>query len=183
MQLAETVQQEARQRIVLCDLNWVRLLYVRLALAQFFDHPATHHHLKAFRRVEVDYAPGFRSTALLLVGWLAGQLGWERAAANSPDLWLRKNDNSRELQVSLTEKKGEPISACRIRTDLAEFKVEHRRGADLLDVFFGRAGGRKMQQLLPAAKNDIVSLLSDELMRCGPHRVYLRAVSKVRELM
>src|SRR6266849_4176444 len=44
MRLVETAQQEAKQRIVLCDLNWTRLDKVRCAIAQFFDHPASHHH-------------------------------------------------------------------------------------------------------------------------------------------
>ncbi|PYJ94214.1 MAG: hypothetical protein DME62_05980, partial [Verrucomicrobia bacterium] len=42
MRLVECAQQEAKQRIVLCDLNWTRLDKIRLALAQFFDHPASH---------------------------------------------------------------------------------------------------------------------------------------------
>src|SRR6266702_6640734 len=44
MSLVETAQQEARQRVVLCDLNWTRLDKVRFAIAQFFDHPAWHDH-------------------------------------------------------------------------------------------------------------------------------------------
>src|SRR5437867_12476527 len=43
MRLVESAQQEAKQRIVLCDLTWTRLDKVRFALAQFFDHPASHH--------------------------------------------------------------------------------------------------------------------------------------------
>src|SRR3954467_7693606 len=70
----ETAQAEAKQRIVLCDLNWTRLVQVRLAVAQFFDPPVTHARLEEIEKVEIDYAPGFRSTALLLAGWLAAQL-------------------------------------------------------------------------------------------------------------
>ncbi len=40
MERVETAQAEAKQRIVLCDLNWTRLVQFRLAIAQFFDHPA-----------------------------------------------------------------------------------------------------------------------------------------------
>ncbi len=40
-----------------------------------------------------------------------------------------------------------------------------------------------MRQRLPAQKNDIVELVQEELMRGGPHRVYLRAVEKVRDLL
>ena len=78
MELVEPPQEEARQRIVLCDLNWMRLVHLRIALAQFFDHPVTHHHLEEINALEIEHAPGFRSTALLLVGWLAAQLEWER---------------------------------------------------------------------------------------------------------
>src|SRR2546421_2515337 len=76
MHLVESAQQEAKQRIVLCDLNWTRLDAFRFALAQFFDHPASHHNFAKIRRVRIDFAPGFRSTALLFAGWLAAQLSW-----------------------------------------------------------------------------------------------------------
>ena len=183
MRLVETAQKEARQRIVLCDLNWIRLLHLRLALAQFFDHPITHHHLKEFRRLEIEHAPGFRSTALLLIGWLAGQLGWEGSDDASPNFWLSAEDRAREIEVTLQEKEGEPISLCRITSERAEFRIEHKAGADLLELYFGRVNGRKMQQVLPAGKNELVELLREELMRGGPHRVYLRAVGKVRQFV
>jgi glucose-6-phosphate dehydrogenase assembly protein OpcA len=182
MRLVETAQKEARQRIVLCDLNWVRLVHLRLALAQFFDHPATHHHLDEIKALEIDHAPEFRSTALLLVGWMAGQLGWLRS---DQSLGFRKKEakGERKIKLTLREKPGEPIGACQITTDAAEFRVEHKPGADLLDVFFGRTEGRKMRQVLPAGKNEAVELVQEELMRGGPHRVYLRAVEQVRDLL
>ncbi|MDQ3546408.1 MAG: glucose-6-phosphate dehydrogenase assembly protein OpcA [Verrucomicrobiota bacterium] len=185
MQLVEAAQHEARHRIVLCDLNWERLVHLRLALAQFFDHPVTHHHLDEIKALEIEHAPGFRSTALLLVGWLAGQLQWERSRGKTKSLGFTKETEAgpRKINVALQEKKGEPISACQLTTDSAEFRIEHRKGADLLDVFFGRTTGRKMRQMLPAGKNDIVELVQEELMRGGPHRVYLRAVEKVRQLL
>jgi hypothetical protein len=40
-----------------------------------------------------------------------------------------------------------------------------------------------MPQLMPAGSNDLVSLMSEELMRGGPHHVYLRAVNCVRDLL
>ncbi|MEO8043287.1 MAG: glucose-6-phosphate dehydrogenase assembly protein OpcA [Spartobacteria bacterium] len=185
MRLVEAAQKEARHRIVLCDLNWERLVHLRLALAQFFDHPVTHHHLDEIKSLEIEHAPEFRSTALLLVGWLAGQLQWERNRGKTDSLGFSKEteDGRRKIGVVLREKKGEPISACHLTTDSAEFRIEHRAGADLLDVFFGRTAGRKMKQMLPAGKNDVVELVREELMRGGPHRVYLRAVEKVRDLL
>src|SRR5213596_229367 len=39
MRLVESAEEEAKQRMVFCDLNWTRLDNVRFAIAQFFDHP------------------------------------------------------------------------------------------------------------------------------------------------
>ena len=185
MKLVETAQEEARQRIVLCDLNWVRLVHLRIALAQFFDHPATHHHLAEIKTLEIAHAPGFRSTALLLVGWLAGQLDWEATAGSGRSLGFVHctKEGKGEITISLQEMEGEPISSCRLTTASADFHVVHRPGADLLDVSFGRTGGRHMAQVLPAGENSLVELVKEELMRGGPHRVYLRAVQQVRALL
>src|SRR5881275_2343221 len=76
LQLLDEAREEAKQRIVLCDLNWMRLVQVRLAIAQFFDTPAGQEQLANISRVEITHAPQYRSTALLLTGWLAAQLGW-----------------------------------------------------------------------------------------------------------
>jgi glucose-6-phosphate dehydrogenase assembly protein OpcA len=185
MKLVQTAQEEARQRIVLCDLNWVRLVHLRIALAQFFDHPVTHHHLDELAAVEIAHAPGFRSTALLLAGWLAAQLDWENRSGSSDLLGFEKKREDEEkpqpIKVTFLEKTGEPIGCVTVTSATAEFRVAHKEGADLLDVRFGRKGGRQMQQLLPAGKSDTVSLVQEELMRGGPHRVYLRALEKVRE--
>ena len=70
-----------------------------------------------------------------------------------------------------------------VRSKTAEFVVAQKEGADLLDVSFGRTGGRQMQQVFPAGKSDLASLVQEELMRGGPHRVYLRAVEKVRAFL
>ena len=185
MDLVRTAQEEARQRIVLCDLNWVRLVQVRIALAQFFDHPITHHHLDELTAVEIEHAPGFRSTALLLAGWLAAQLEWENGRGQGDSLGFEREfkGKTRQIEVKLREKPGEPISRVVVRSESAEFQVLHKEGADLLEVTFGRTGGRHMEQRLPAGKSDFVSLVQEELMRGGPHRVYLRAVEKVRPFL
>jgi glucose-6-phosphate dehydrogenase assembly protein OpcA len=178
MQRVETAQAEAKQRIVLCDLNWTRLVQLRLALAQFFDHPASHCHFDEIESVEIEFAPGFRSTALLLAGWLAGQLRWDAAKQSGKDALSFSGQKGNEIKVALSEKAGEPIGRCAVRCGSAEFVVAHAENADLLDV---AAGQRKCR--MPAGRNDIVRLMSEELMRGGPHRVYLRAMNCVREFL
>ena len=178
MERVETAQAEAKHRIVLCDLNWTRLMQVRLAIAQFFDHPATHAHFDEIDSVEIDFAPGFRSTALLLAGWLAAQLSWSDGKRQGNNALTFRGGKDKEIGVSLQEKAGEPVGRCAIRCGSLEFKIAHSPNADLLDV---AAAARSCR--MPAGCNQPVRLMSEELMRGGPHKVYLRAMNCVREFL
>jgi len=183
MRLVESAEQEANQRIVLCDLNWTRLDNVRFALAQFFDHPASHHHFAKIKTVRIDFAPGFRSTAVLFAGWLAAQLDWRSQKIDAANRLQFVSPSDRKIDVELRERSGEPISEVAMQTPEVEFLVAHAKCGDLLEVSRGKPGEKRAPQLMPAGKNDPVSLMSEELMRGGPHHVYLHAVDRVRDLL
>jgi glucose-6-phosphate dehydrogenase assembly protein OpcA len=183
MRLLESAEQEANQRIVLCDLNWTRLDNVRFALAQFFDHPASHHHFAEINSVRIDFAPGFRSTAMLFAGWLAAQLNWRSERTNAANKFSFVSSSGGKIEVELCERPGEPIGEVAVATPEVEFLVVHGKCGDLLEVSRGKPSEKRMPQLMPAGKNDPVSLMSEELMRGGPHHVYLHAVNRVRDLL
>jgi glucose-6-phosphate dehydrogenase assembly protein OpcA len=178
MERVETAQADAKQRIVLCDLNWTRLVQIRLGIAQFFDSPASHARFAEIDSVEIDFAPEYRSTALLLSGWLAAQLHWSIGGKTKGNALSFRNEEGKTIKVSLREKAGEPIGRCAIRCGSLEFKVTHKENVDLLDVAVGERSCR-----MPAGQNDQVGLMKEELMRGGPHRVYLRAMNCVRDLL
>jgi glucose-6-phosphate dehydrogenase assembly protein OpcA len=179
----EAAQAEAKQRIVLCDLNWTRLVQLRLAIAQFFDHPGSHHRFEEIETIEIDFAPGSRSTAVLLAGWLASQLHWTLEKDSKGDSLVFHGRKSRTIQVTLREKEGELISRCVLNCGAIQYRVEHAPNADLLEVAANDSSQKGMSKLMPAGSNDPVRLMSEELMRCGPHRVYLRAMNVVRPVL
>jgi glucose-6-phosphate dehydrogenase assembly protein OpcA len=183
MRLLESAEQEANQRIVLCDLNWTRLDSVRFALAQFFDHPASHHNFAKINRLRIDFAAGFRSTAALFAGWLAAQLNWRSEKAEAANKLSFVSPSNQKIDVELRERPGEPISEVAMQTPDVEFLVTHAKCGDLLEVSRGKPGDKHMPQLMPAGKNDPVSLMSAELARGGPHHVYVHAVNRVRDLL
>jgi glucose-6-phosphate dehydrogenase assembly protein OpcA len=183
MRLLESAEEEANQRIVPCDLNWTRLDSVRFALAQFFDHPASHHNFAKIKSVRIDFAPGFRSTAVLFAGWLAAQLDWRNQKMDEPNKLQFVSPADRKIDVELRECPGEPIGRVAMATPDVEFLVAHAKCGDLLEVSRGKPGEKRMPQLMPAGKNDPVSLMSEELMRGGPHHIYLHAVNRVRDLL
>jgi hypothetical protein len=70
-----------------------------------------------------------------------------------------------------------------LATPEVEFLVTHAQCGDLLEVSRAKPGEKRMPQLMPAGKNDPVSLMSEELMRGGLHHVYLHAVNSVSDLL
>ena len=183
MQLVETAQREAKQRIVLCDLNWTRLVHFRLAFAQFFDHPASHHHFDEIENGSVVFGRGYRSTAILFVGWLAARLGWEISQALTSERLDLKNRAGKSLRIDLQEKEGPAISSFMAQSGGLEFCVNIASCGDLLEVCRGARGENHTHQLLPSGESDPVALVTEELMRGGPHQVYLSAIEKVRSLL
>jgi len=183
MRRVETAQQEAKQRIVLCDLNWTRLDKVRYAIAQFFDHPASHHHFVEMENVAVDFAPGFKSTAILLIGWLAAQLKWKtnQPAMNGSCRFL--DGNNRKIDIELRERAGSPIGEVVINSHGIKFCITPAKCEDLLEVSRSGENETALPQMMPAQSNDPVELITQELLRGGPHRVYLSALNCVRTLL
>ncbi len=182
LRLLDRAQAELKERVILCDLNWTRLLHLRRALAQFFDHPVSHRHFNNFNRVEIDFAPGYRSTALLFTGWISAQLNWTREEKAKRETLRFQNETGKTIDVVLAEKKGEPIGRCLLHADTREYRLEHPAGTDLLDVSLGKPGQDGMHQLMPALENNPVALMHEELMRGGARRIYLRALECVRDL-
>jgi glucose-6-phosphate dehydrogenase assembly protein OpcA len=183
MRLVETAEQEAKQRIVLCDLNWTRLDRVRYAIAQFFDHPASHHHFSEMESMTVNFAPGYKSTAILLIGWLSAQLKWKTSQQSMNGSCRFLDTNKRKIDIELREKPGAPIGEVVLNSRSVKFCVTPAKCGDLLEISRSGENESAQPQMMPAQSNDPVDLMTQELLRGGPHQVYLRAVSSVRGLL
>jgi len=184
MRLIETAEQEAKQRIILCDLNWTRLDKVRYAIAQFFDHPASHHHFVEMENVTVDFAPGFKSTAILLIGWLGAQLNWKTNQQEMNGSCRFLDATNRKVDIELRERPGKPIGQVILNSTTVKFRVAPAKCGDLLEI--SRSGTKEesgLPQMMPGQSNDAVDLMTEELLRGGAHRVYLHAINRVRRLL
>jgi glucose-6-phosphate dehydrogenase assembly protein OpcA len=184
MRRAEAAHAEADERMVFCDLNWTRLVHVRLALAQFFDTPTAQEHLANVERVEIVIAPNYRSTGLLLAGWLTAQLGWTLVEAPDETAIGFFSCAGEMVRVTIEERHGAPIGRCGLFTRGAnEFHVVNLTDSNLLEASAYTAARKRLHHLMPAGRSEPVALVKEELMRGGPHRVYRRAVNAVRELL
>jgi glucose-6-phosphate dehydrogenase assembly protein OpcA len=183
LHLVETAQREAKQRIVLCDLNWTRLDRIRYAVAQFFDHPASHHHFSEIETVEIDFAPGFKLTALLLAGWLGAQLNWALQDGERGNAFKFADPAGHRIAIQLRERGDAPIGKVVLHSRGTEFRAARAECGDFVEVSRQAPNEKPFPQLMPSQSNDPVSLMTQELMRGGPHHVYLRAINCIRELL
>src|SRR5207253_261635 len=159
------------------------LVLSRLAFAQFFYHPGSHHHFHEIENGSIIFGNEFRSAAILFVGWLAAQLGWEIRNGKKSNQVELENSAGKPIRINLQEKGDVPIASFTAQSHEIEFQVMQADCGDLLEVCRGKLGEAQARQVLPSSENDPVKLMSEELMRGGPHHVYLRAVEKVRTLL
>ncbi|PYL10983.1 MAG: hypothetical protein DMF48_09240, partial [Verrucomicrobia bacterium] len=139
--------------------------------------------LAKISKVRIYFAPGFRSTAVLFVGWLGAQLNWHIDEVKSSGELRFTRASRQHIDVDLRERNGEPVHEIALTSGDVEFRVTYAHCGDLLEVSRIHNDENRVPQLMPAGNNDPVGLISEELIRGGPHRVYLNALNCVRDLL
>jgi glucose-6-phosphate dehydrogenase assembly protein OpcA len=177
-ELLRTSIEPVSPRMTLCDLNWTRSLYLRQAVAQIFDHPEFLGELDSVNTVEIVHAPGMRSTALLLTGWLGAQLKWFYEGGDPSTLRFRDSRGS-GIPVMLREEPGRALGGITLNAGTTSFAVGHQEGSSFLHADIRLSGEGAVHYLMPGGKDDLVCLLDDELMSGGKHKVYLKAVETI----
>lgn len=170
-----------KPRLILCDLNWTRLLYWRQAMARTFEHPENREHLGRIESVEISHAPGFRTTAALLAGWLIAQMGWKMDRAEQQTLHLFSE--STPVDIFFHELSGPSINKVVLKSSDAEFAFRRQSDGDYLHTDVFTHLGRENHHLLPAAPENLLELLNQELMSGGHHEVYLKALTAAQSLL
>ena len=106
-----------------------------------------------------------------------------RSEKNAGPIELENSDGE-TVRIQLQEKGDDaPIASFTAQSHGIEFQVTQADCGDLLEICRGKLNEVPARQVLPSSENDPVKLMSEELMRGGPHHVYLRAVEKVRALL
>jgi len=169
----------AAPRMVLCDLNWGRSLFLRQAIAQIFESPDNLAQLKAIKRVSLSYAPGYRTTASLVVGWMISQLNWHLESI------CKDNISFDCLGLELHETEGAPISECTLSSEdsSANFSLKREKDSPFWHAAICRPDGCDRHHLFPAGEDDALTLLDEELMLGGKHLVYLKALAAAESIL
>lgn len=171
---------ETKARLTLRDLNWTRSLYFRQALSQIFDHPENLPHLRDLTHVTVTSAKENRSTALLLLGWLATQLAW---TLESTEPTTFSDKEGQKIVAELKDAPGDALSGIVLSCDHASFSLHRDPGSHYLHAELNLPDGRRYHHLFPAGPDKIVDLLDEEMSRASTDRIYLRVLTGIERLL
>jgi glucose-6-phosphate dehydrogenase assembly protein OpcA len=181
------------------DMSWGRLTPWRELVAQFFDAPAMVPHLYEAQRLTIDYtAPQDdaleQPVLLLMLGWLASRLGWQRAGApeSGPgrvSFALRRADGAPLAAAFRWVAPGSPEAgrAPVVVLECARARFEVARVAGTLDAGEVRAdigGLRPIQRIVRLETRDDAALIGEELQLFGRDQGFeaaLRAACELRK--
>jgi len=172
---------DKNSRTTLCDLNWARLLSPRFALAQFFDNAMAICLLEKIESVYFEHGAGYRTSALLLLGWLASRLGWKYQPILGKDYFV--SPNGKQVHVELFETTGSCISVCRFENSAAKIEFRREPGSEFFNATLRGENLPEITQLLPAGREKITDVLLMELSRGGRHPSYLEAYAAVKPML
>ena len=178
MRILRTSVASASSRCVLCDLNWRRLIYLRLALAQLFDHPWAGRDTHRIRSLEVTHNPENWTTAVLLISWFACQFGWELEEKGDFEYEFKSGKDGARVRVKLEALPGPWIGHVNLRFGDGSLEVEW--SGNFLETTF--SNGFQLKQMLPAGGTSLASLVHEELIRGGEHKTYLGALKIAEKL-
>lgn len=155
------------------DLAWGRLTPWRELVAQFFDAPAMRVHLAEIERVRVTVpvaadGTGDRGQALLLLGWLASQLGWQLGERGGR--MLRSDGGAALVEVvpvAGPAPADDRVAALAIAARRAQFVVARASGADTVVTRARAAGAWPIQRTVRIERLDDAALLAGELQVLG----------------
>jgi glucose-6-phosphate dehydrogenase assembly protein OpcA len=175
------------------DLNWSRITAWRDLLAQFFDPPSFRHCVREISQLEINRAvavPGNVPTrTLLLTGWLASRLGWQRLSAErSGERWFsRWNSPGGEVLVTFSGQlspsdESPGISSITLRTRAgAAFSVVRESGSNCLRAT-ATVDNSNLVHSVPQEVMDEGSLLVRELSLTGEDAGFQAALAEALAL-
>ena len=177
--LARKIGDLTADRTVLCDLNWTRLYGTRYALAQLFDHACALPRLKTIEHVSITCAK--RTTGLLLLGWLAAQLGWQYQNLLGKQTFLTPSGSHVEFQIE--EKAGADISSCTFTCADATFALTRKKNADYFEAHITGTEVKETSLMIAGGKCGLADILLVELSRGGRHPLYAKALAEIELLL
>ena len=188
-----TLLTHAPEGLGVRDLNWSRLTAWRDLIAQFFDPPALRRYAREICEVEIVRSvaspANIPTRTLLLTGWLASRLNWQRTSAERQDgQWIsRWNGPSGEVVVRFSGSPTEPNQAPGIASIVLRarngptFTVSREKGSSCIPARTEGLGPALVHSVTEEARDEAL-LLIRELSLSGQDQGFSQALAEALAL-
>lgn len=174
--LVRKIRTLTEVRTILCDLNWTRLIGARFAIAQLFDHSCALARVGKIRTVSISSAS--HTTGLLLLGWLAAQLGWKLQPENQ--CFLSNAGTRIDFDIQTTA--GPVLGRCAFDCGDATLEIRREANSEYFQARIDCEGVSDAVMLVPAGKSEPADILVTELSRGGNHPLYRKSLAAIDPL-
>jgi glucose-6-phosphate dehydrogenase assembly protein OpcA len=178
-ELVRKIKALAEIRTILCDLNWVRLIGARYAIAQLFDHSCALARIDKIQHVSISCTE--RTAGLLLVGWLAAQLGWKLQPGTGNGSFLSRTGTSVRADIEVTD--GPTVGHCSFQCSDSTLEIARQPESDYFQARIDCAEVSDAMMLIPAGRNEIADILVTALSRGGKYPLYRKALATIEPLL
>ena len=165
------------------DLNWTRLLPLRMALAAALDEPGALAHLAEVEQIEIDYGPGHQLAAKMMAAWMIHQAGWalEPGGGNGERFVVRQQGRAMQL-VFRAGAAGAVLPRVELLGPAGMIRLSQEAGSRYIHARVGLSGGI-VDRLTPCPYETPAELVTERLRRgCHTPR-YFELLRTVRALL
>lgn len=167
--------EESNPDLILQDFAWTRSWQLRLSVASMFDDVRAQSMLADIRRIEIDYSPSHRNTALQVLCWMAVQAGWKDREDGQPG-YLRADGQTIDV-IGKQTAHDIPVSRLLLGSvdEFAEF-VQTPESGHITRRFC--TPGYEVSALSPSNPESPVDLLGEQLSRGGRNSMFRKILPR-----
>jgi glucose-6-phosphate dehydrogenase assembly protein OpcA len=163
------------------DLSWTRSHFMRTALANCFQDAKALEHLPLLERIEVTYAKGHRSAAVMLGAWIALRVGAKLDEARDGLFFTKENGGHIEVVLSETAN-GCALQSLKLTGAGLEACIR-RDGTSAFVHSCASCEGHSHEEVLPADVVSDADLISEQLSRAGGNTHYAAVLPLMAKMM
>ena len=188
----EEALTDARHRMVLQDLSWTRTYHFRLSVAALFDDLVAQRALGEVNAVRIVAQPAHRTSALMMLAWLATQAGWrtglelglaaERAGGCEECFVFESRDGGSITARVEWDEEAAPLGVVEIKAPGCTVSVRREPGAGYLQQRL-ECPGHVVTQSGPADADSHWELVADQLSRGGRNSLFQKVRPTFMELL
>lgn len=171
-------REETGGHMVTQDLAWTRSFFFRLAIAGLFDDPVAQRAFPAINQVRLRAQSSQRTSALLLLAWVAEMAGWKWKG----ELTFESQEGIRIETELEWDDEGAPIGLLCLESPDLNVCVSREAGNSHLCQSLC-AGDHKVNVSGPADEDVPADLVASQLSRGGKNSLFLRVLPRFLELL